>query len=123
MVCFLHVFYKQMCKPPAESRFLKEFKLMKFKMKLQFEARNSHLNLSHMFQLAILKTLCEKERMAFAALKESLQHDTAALHSLFYRSVDLKTNMLREPSNDEKIDRLASKIQYHTKQIATGTAL
>ena len=33
-ICFLHVAYHLICKPPAQSRFLRDFKLQKIKLKL-----------------------------------------------------------------------------------------
>ena len=120
---FLHAFYKLIMEPPAENKFLREFKLMKIKMKLNYEAKQSQINLSHMFQLAIFKTLLEKQRMAAAELQQSLRLDSQAFHSIFYRSVDLRTNSLREPTNDEQIDRLTGLLQHHTKNISINTTL
>ena len=60
MICLIHAAYHLICKPPAGSKFLREFKMQKIRMKLNFEARQSQLHLSHMFQLAIFRTLIEK---------------------------------------------------------------
>ena len=48
LICFLHAVYHLICKPPAKSKFLRDFKMQKIKMKLNFEARQTHLHLSHM---------------------------------------------------------------------------
>ena len=39
LLAFIHVFYKLICKPPKGNRFMREFKLMKIKMKLHFDAK------------------------------------------------------------------------------------
>ena len=39
MICFIHAMYHLVCKPPADSRFLREYKMQKIRMKLSFEAR------------------------------------------------------------------------------------
>ena len=57
LLAFIHVFYKLICAPERGSRFMREFKLMKIKMKLHFEANSNKLHICHMFQLAIFKTL------------------------------------------------------------------
>ena len=41
-----------------------------------------------------------------------------AHHSLFYKSVDVKTGTLRPPTTSEKVDRLSDLLKYHTKQVA-----
>ena len=71
-----------------------------------------------MFQLAIFKTLLEKQRIAAYELQQSLKLDSQAFHSLFYRTVDTATNSLREPTNDEQIDRLVGLIKHHTREIS-----
>ena len=43
MMCFIHVFYKLICKPPAGNKFLREFKMMKFRMKLAYMARKQEV--------------------------------------------------------------------------------
>ena len=48
-ITFIHTFYKLICEPPIGSKFLREFKLKKIKMKLRYEARKSQMTLSHMF--------------------------------------------------------------------------
>jgi len=53
-------------------------------MKLNFEAKASVMHLSHMFHVAIFKTLLEKLRIAESEIRESLKSDTQAFHSLFY---------------------------------------
>ena len=37
--------------------------------------------------------------------------------------MDHKTNSLRQPTDNEKIERLANLLKYHTKSIATGAWL
>ena len=71
-----------------------------------------------MFQLAIFKTLVERQRLAEIELKKVLPGDMQAHHSLFYKSVDVKTGMLRPPTTSEKVDRLSDLLKYHTKQVA-----
>ena len=71
-----------------------------------------------MFQLAIFKTLLEKQRLAEVELKKLLPDDTQAHHSLFYQSVDTKTGLLRPPSKNEKVGRLSDLLKYHTKQVS-----
>ena len=61
--------------------------------------------------------------MAAGELQRSLKIDTQANHSLFYKSVDPRTNTLREPTSDEQIGRLANLIKHHTKSIAAGTPI
>ena len=39
IICFIHAVYHLICKPPAESKFLRDFKMQKMKMKLNYEAR------------------------------------------------------------------------------------
>ena len=41
-----------------------------------------------------------------------------AHHSLFYKSVDVKTGTRRPPTTSEKVDRLSDLLKYHTKQVA-----
>jgi len=98
MLCFLHSLHHIVIKPGESSSFFKDYKLRKMKMKLSFEAEASQLHLSHMFQIAIFKTLLQKQRIAAAELQRSLRLDNQAFHSVFYRSVDAGTNSLREPS-------------------------
>lgn len=74
-ICFLHVAYHLICKPPTQSRFLRDFKLQKIKLKLQAEARHTQLHLSHMIQLAIFRTLIEKQKMAAFDLQSALKID------------------------------------------------
>ena len=50
-------------------------------------------------------------------LQQALKLDTSAFHSIFFRSVDPTTNQLRDPSNDEQVERLANLIQHHTNEI------
>ena len=45
MICFIHTMYKIICKPPVGSKFLREFKMMKFKMKLTFMAKQNEVSL------------------------------------------------------------------------------
>ena len=40
-ITFIHTFFKLICEPPIGSKFLREFKMKKIKMKLRFEARKS----------------------------------------------------------------------------------
>ena len=61
--------------------------------------------------------------MAEIELKKLLPEDVQAHHNLFYQSVDSKTNSLRQPTNNEKIERLSNLLKYHTKIIATGNFL
>ena len=49
MLCFIQVLFKLVCKPLPESYFLREFKIMKVKMKINFEAKASQMLVSHMF--------------------------------------------------------------------------
>ena len=60
--------YYLICKPAADNKFLRNFKMQKIRMKLNYEARQTQLHLSHMIQLAIFRTLLEKQRMAAGAL-------------------------------------------------------
>ena len=61
--------------------------------------------------------------MAEIELKKILPEDIQAHHNLFYHSVDRKTNSLRQPTDNEKIDRLSSLLKHHTKSIITkGTS-
>ena len=76
-----------------------------------------------MFQLAIFNTLKEKLRMTEIELKWALLTDIQAHHNLFYQSVDINTNSLRCPTKEEKVERLTSLLQYHTKSVATGVLL
>ena len=39
MMCFIHAMYKFIIKPPMGNKFLHEFKMMKFRMKLTYMAR------------------------------------------------------------------------------------
>ena len=39
MICFIHTMYKLICKPAKESKFLRNIKMQKIRMKLNFEAR------------------------------------------------------------------------------------
>ena len=71
-----------------------------------------------MFQLAIFKTLVERQRLAEVELKKVLPGDMQAHHSLFYKSVDVKTGLLRQPTTSEKVDRLSDLLKYHTKQVS-----
>ena len=48
MLAFIHSIFRLVCKPPLESNFLREFKLNKIKMKLNFEAKASQMHLRHM---------------------------------------------------------------------------
>ena len=117
MLAFTHCFYSLICKPAANSRFLREIKIKKTKLKLKFEARSLQLELGHMFQIAIFKTLLDKQRLATAALQKALKLDGQAFHSVFYRSVDAATNSLREPTQDEQVERLANLIRHHTHMV------
>ena len=94
--------------------------MQKIKMKLNFEARQTHLHLSHMIQLAIFRTLIEKQRIASSYLQQALKIDSQAMHSVFYKSVDPRTNTLREPNSDEQTSRLANLIKHHTRAFAKG---
>ena len=41
-----------------------------------------------------------------------------AHHSLFYKSVDVKSGTLRPPTTSEKVDRLSDLLKYHTNQVS-----
>ena len=41
LICFLHAMYQLICKPAADSKFLRDFKMQKIRMKLNFEARQT----------------------------------------------------------------------------------
>lgn len=75
MLCFIHYMYSIIHKPRPQMRFLRRFKLQKMKMKLRFESIQSQMLLAHMFQLAIFKTLLEKQRLAAFELQKSLKMD------------------------------------------------
>ena len=61
--------------------------------------------------------------MAEIELKKVLPGDVQAHHSLFYKSVDVKTGTLRPPTTSEKVDRLSDLLKYHTKQVSREKVL
>ena len=78
--------------------------------------------LSHMFKLAIFKTLLQKQFLAAFDLQQSLTH-RRAIQSIYFKTEDINTKVLREPTNDEKIHRLAKLIKHYTKNIRMNAAL
>ena len=48
----------------------------------------------------------------------ALKLDTSAFHTIFFRAVDPKSNSLRDPSDEEQVERLANLIQHHTNEIS-----
>jgi hypothetical protein len=53
---FLHVLHKQILQQ-SNSQFLREYKILKVRHKLQHEAASQRLSISHLFQIAIFKTI------------------------------------------------------------------
>lgn len=110
MMLFLHVFHRKIYKPANGTNFLRDYKLQKIKMKLQFEADYKQLSICHMFQLAIFNTLLEKQRIAALYMKKSMKIDREAQNRIFYKKVDPITKRRRDPTFDERTLRLANLI-------------
>lgn len=122
LVAFYHACFRLLHDPPLGSKYLREMKQQRIRHKINFEAKASQISVSQFFQVAIFKTLLDKQRMAAADLQKAVKLDKQAFHALFYKLVDSSTNLCREPTENETVGRLANMIRHYTSNLQDGVA-